>query len=582
MMRTAEPTRMYSVRDEAAMVAEIPQMMREAEAMRGARVAPDIDQRRAIADEVWAFVRRRGRKVYGGHALNAAILETSPADAIYDAERPPGDIEFYSPNPVADVYELCDRLFAAGHRFVQGREAAHHGTFTVSVEFVRVCDVTHVPQPIYDRLPAVKRGSSGLLTVSPDFSLIDHLRILCDPFTSHWKLDRMLPRLMLMQRAFPVALPPPLAFREPLACDRDAVEDASDRIREAILKWAAKRPATIAVVGEHAAAFFAGRLSTSSAAPPRIDAKSLVLVSVDYAADLAALAETVGIDIGLTQQQRQKQQREQVNEQGDYDDDAPSPPDEQVVVAPDGEEYYYCDDLEVVFVPPPAPAVVREFCPLIDLLGARAEFRVCSGSVVVTLVDARGKVVPVCAKCPRTGASIAGATYCVMTALAMRFADDFVIDRGAGVPHGRVAASIVASRAKALEAADTTVSDPTTVFRDVALDYIGEPLTDMRMHMAAADKRRLLGGPNAQVWFTYDPLRPGRHGNAKSRAARFPMVRCDGRDVTDGVESVLVSHIAEARVREALGDFSRAPSQYDEQHVGVDGEQPPHDGADDA
>ena len=72
----------------------------------------------------------KGRKAYGGYALNAAILAVSPQDAIYDAASPPPDVEFYSPDPVGDVVDICKRLHAEGHEYVQGKEAVHDGTWT--------------------------------------------------------------------------------------------------------------------------------------------------------------------------------------------------------------------------------------------------------------------------------------------------------------------------------------------------------------------------------------------------------------------------------------------------------------------
>ena len=546
---------LYSPRDQVALLNEVPRMMRDAEALRRDRVSPTADQRREIADEIWAFVRRRGRKVYGGHALNSALLDASPGDAIYsgtidgndvgggDSQNakptPGGDIEFYSPNPVADVYELCDRLFAAGHRFVQGREAAHHGTFTVSVEFVRVCDVTYVPQTVYDRLPTVVRSPSGLMTVTPEFALIDHLRILCDPFTSHWKLDRMLPRMLLMQREFPVELPN-VAAAPASAADEDH-DDARHMVIETLLtKWVANRSSSVAIVGDHAAAFF--QAVSSGAAPASVVAgRHLTLVSSDYATDLASLALTLGVDISWGGCAREGE--------SDASEDAVDEDDGEIVVAPDGEEYY-CGGSEEERCPVAPSTTLREYYPLIDLVGSRAEFRVHSGEVAVTLLDARGKAIPVCARCPRTGASVAGATYCVMTALSLRFADAIRCGDGhaSTEAHGAVASAIVQARASYLNEVDKTVCDRDSVFREVDLEYIGEPLTDMRMHMAAADQRRLVGGPNAQVWFSYDPLRPGRHNQGKSRASHYQLMRCDGREVIDEVDSVLAMHLVCLRV----------------------------------
>lgn len=501
-------------------------MMRDAESLRRARVSPTEEQRGKIADEIWRFVKKRSRKVYGGHALNAALLDAAPSDAIYPASASAseftvassgsggGDIEFYSPNPVADVYELCDRLVSAGHRFVQGREAAHHGTFTISVEFVRVCDVTYVPTSVYDRVPT--RVRDGLITVAPEFALIDHLRILCDPFTSHWKIDRMLPRMLMMQRTFPAVLP---SAEVPDVPDVQDEDDPRVRAIESLLsRWASARRDSVAVVGEHAAAFFKDACKASQMCLTA--GTRLSLVSTNYAVDLASLASTLGVVV-----HEDAEEEEDVYVQGE-----------------DGEEYFCGDALPATRLAP--SATLREYYPMTDLVGSRAEFRVHgqgNGDVLVTLIDAHGKTVPVCSRCPRTGASVASASYCLMTALALRFAASFESET-------KVASAILGARSRFLEAAGKTVCDRDTVFRDVGLDYIGEPLTDMRVHMEAADQRRIVGGPNAQVWFSYDPLRPGRHNHGKSRAARYQLMRCDGQEIVDEVDSVLCMHVDRLRV----------------------------------
>ncbi|GAX86653.1 hypothetical protein CEUSTIGMA_g14061.t1, partial [Chlamydomonas eustigma] len=133
----------------------------------------------------------------------AFLTSSSPINAPYRNPDDFNDIEFYTPEPHSDLRDLCDLLKADGHQNVQARDAIHPGTFTISVEFNRVCDITFVPRDLYSAIP-VKKYFQGLKVVEPWFVMIDQLRILCDPFTSHWKLDRMLPRILAMQRVFPL------------------------------------------------------------------------------------------------------------------------------------------------------------------------------------------------------------------------------------------------------------------------------------------------------------------------------------------------------------------------------------------
>jgi hypothetical protein len=542
----------YSAADEASLLQAVPRMMREAEELRRLYVAPTELQRRAISVVVLDFVRRRGRKVYGGHALNAALLEVSPGDAFYgpsaaaaaaaaageggESNKTAGtpDIEFYSPDPIADVVELCNRLFAAGHRYVQGREAMHHGTFTISVEFTRVCDVTHFPRPAYDRLPVRvfppasvlgvdfdEDGGPGVQMVDPTFAAIDLMKLLCDPFTSYWKLDRMLPRLMLIQRHFPQlpaanAGPADVTSTSTSTSMRVPTEPEATALRAA-LAWAANR-GTMAVVGEHALAYFEDWADAFQAGgwtgirARAGDVRRLTLVSVDYGADLEALASF--LDAVL---------------------DQPPQPEQQHVPK------------------------ITEHNPFTDLLGRRATLRLRSGGApLLTLIDARGKVVPICGRgCD--GAMVASIAYVSMTAMAMRFLASVDGKRVAEAEHARTVIALTEARRRGLAATGLTVADIGTPFRDTMLEHIGEPRTEMRIHMDGVDDRRVRAGPSAQVWFTYDPNRPkgggvgggsrGRGGRGRGRGQQqqqhqaFALARCDGQPVAQADSVLMARHV---------------------------------------
>ena len=566
--------RLYTSADEAALAAEVPALMREAEAMRRSCVAPVDDQRRAVSALIFDYVRARGRKVYGGHALNDALIDASPADAFY----PPGavaDVEFYSPDPVVDVVDLCNRLLAAGHRYVQGKEAMHHGTFTISVEFTRVCDVSYFPRPAFDRIPVHARVASDvasdppLLFVQPSFAMIDMLRILCDPFTSHWKLDRHMPRMLALQRCFPFDLGEGThgsgthggsgsggGGSGSGSGKRDAKTSPNEQhavCLAAAVGWASTAT-TVASVADHARAFFMLAATTAQAAegtqaaerPPPPLVGQLTLVSTDYESDLAKLADS--LVCALTAAELDGDQRGS------------------------------------------AGVRVQEHYPLADLIGRRAILR-ADGAVVATLIDAKGKSVPVCAR-THDGLMVAAMPYAIAMSLSLRFAA-IVDNRGAAAAvHGAIVADMLDARARALAATGRTVVDINTPFRDVRFHFVGTPRSDMSMHMAAADERRVRAGPHAQVWFTYDPGRTppssgqaqgspkgwpkgtGRNGNRRrggrgaqgagaqgagapegagcSVARRYLLLRCDGSLITSPLESTLDQREADSVLADKL------------------------------
>eukprot|EP00798_Chlamydomonas_sp_ICE-L_P017746 gene17746-24106_t len=259
---------LLSQRDADAVTAALPRLMQEGEIMRLRDVEPRPVQRQAVLATILELVAARRRTIYGGFALNSAVASVSPTDAIYGKDAIP-DVGFYSPDPLGDVVEICRRLHAEGHDYVQGKEAVHHNTFTISVEFVRMCDITFVPPRVFAAIPTRLDPATGIQVVEPSFAMIDHLRMLCDPFTSHWRLDRMFPRLYLLQRLFPLAAGIAIAVaKEPTA--------AAQPVRA----WLAARQTCVAV-GMAALQHFSPRTAGGDG--------HIAVVSVEYDTDHVAL-----------------------------------------------------------------------------------------------------------------------------------------------------------------------------------------------------------------------------------------------------------------------------------------------------
>jgi hypothetical protein len=243
----------YNPEESSALITAIPDLHKVAEFLHAETVAPTKTQCKKASEIIWSLIRRRGRIIYGGHALNAALGQNSPDNMIYTKDDN-ADIEFYSPDPISDMRELCDRLYIDGHCYVQGREAAHLGTFTVSIEFKRICDITFVPHNVFKALPFIEYNKdpeslSTIAGIDPRFALIDHLRMFCDPFTSHWKLEKTLPRLLLIQSIFPIETPQ--KTQKPSKYARGPEIPLA-------MAWLADRSMTAAAVGDLASSYFAG------------------------------------------------------------------------------------------------------------------------------------------------------------------------------------------------------------------------------------------------------------------------------------------------------------------------------------
>eukprot|EP00798_Chlamydomonas_sp_ICE-L_P015397 gene15397-21481_t len=167
---------------------------------------PTSSERRAALKVIVEFARERGRIIYGGYAIHTLFV-ASDKEGLYNEDDDYIDVEFYSPTPLEDVAELCMTL-SRNHEFVQGKEAQHDSTFTISIEFVRMCDVTFVPESIYHKIPCVEAvPTSSTMTdvvkvVHPHFAKLDIMNMLCDPFNSHWRLEYVVRRMLLIEQNF--------------------------------------------------------------------------------------------------------------------------------------------------------------------------------------------------------------------------------------------------------------------------------------------------------------------------------------------------------------------------------------------
>jgi len=192
---------------QAALVKEkMEQIMTSAERMSIMTVEPTLESRKRIMEKIKEHVRKQKRKVYGGIAINEFIRLKDSAEAFYDESLDVPDIDFYSPDPVADMKAICLSLKDIGVNPVEGREAQHVDTFTIFANFWKCCDISYVPKIIYNRIPTDVLPD-GLQYVRPSFMFIDFLRIINDPLMSYWRLDKNFPRFATLQKHYPLEAP---------------------------------------------------------------------------------------------------------------------------------------------------------------------------------------------------------------------------------------------------------------------------------------------------------------------------------------------------------------------------------------
>ncbi len=477
-MAMPAPGFVMSVADVGGLLKLAPTLERSSRELRLCSVAPTMATRLHALEVVLIFIRERRRKVYGGYALNAHVWACSPAHSFYGAPvtaRGGGssegaahaqtqplpammasdvDIEFYSPDPVADAVELCNCLARLGHSHVQAKEAVHRDTFAVTVDFTRICDITFAPPRVYEAIPAMDPLGDGIAYVTPHHACLDLLSQLSDPVLSHWRITHVLGRLQVLQTLFGAVAPPTpgLPLEDAARPPKSPTQAGYDH---GVLTTALQACTSLVWLGSHAL----GTLfpAAQGGAPE----------------DLAQAARDLEFMAGL----------------------------EAVSV-------YFDEDvkrLQMMLAPLQPSYRLDLHAPLLDLVGRRAVLRPCrpGAAPLLTLHDNRDRAVPSlpCAVSGNSMCYTASCSYIIFAALARAF-----LARVDGEPRLAACQHNFAWRLGAARSARVGAPlDIGSPLRDVHLVLMGETRSPMHAHKLNTDARRARFGPRATAWFKYSP-----------------------------------------------------------------------------
>lgn len=226
-------------------------------------------ERHIIRSVVWEFVKFNNRIVYGGAALHALLDESDD-----------GDIEFYSSCPGRDIIEICDQLRSLNsinHHFIQGREAIHLSTLTVSAQFKRCCDVTYMHPLTESTIPCITKD--GVRSIHPHIMMIDMLRMLTEPDASYWRIEKAFNTVVTLEQNFPLSWDDGGFHPVDSRCTRDSP------LLESLLSG------RVVAVGAHAVSFFESALGEPDTRAPCPG--PLQLVCIDYVQQVRAARESL-------------------------------------------------------------------------------------------------------------------------------------------------------------------------------------------------------------------------------------------------------------------------------------------------
>lgn len=155
------------------------------------------------------YIKRKRRVAYGGFAQNLLVMNKNPEDSFYKIidgvfyNWPDlADIEFYSPSPLDDIIELTEELFSQGYKNVEGKEGVHPDTYKIFVNFLNYCDISYIPTNVINNLPIIE--VDGIKCAHPHFMMVDTYRILTDPMTSYWRVDKSISRFQKLIKHYPI------------------------------------------------------------------------------------------------------------------------------------------------------------------------------------------------------------------------------------------------------------------------------------------------------------------------------------------------------------------------------------------
>jgi len=161
---------------------------------------PTLEESNNVYRDIKQFIKDRKRIVYGGYAQNELIRSKNEKDVFY-RDIDVADIEFYTPDPIGDMIDLCDILYKKKYKHIDGKDGVHNETYKIFVNFLNYCDVSYMPKSIYDNCPSIT--VDGLRLCHPHFMLIDAYRVYTDPMTSYFRLKKTFTRFTKLIKYYP-------------------------------------------------------------------------------------------------------------------------------------------------------------------------------------------------------------------------------------------------------------------------------------------------------------------------------------------------------------------------------------------
>ncbi len=200
---------MYRIEDIEKIEKHIDKIKDEAANQYKTLYEPTLNEISSVYLAIKNFIRKNKKIVYGGFAQNLLLMDKNPNESFYKIVDGAfynwpdlADMEFYSSTPLEDVVNLTEELHSLGFKYVEGKEGVHPETFKIFVNFLNYCDISYMPDNIYKNLPTIE--IDGIQCAHPHFMMVDAFRVLTDPMTSYWRLEKSIKRFQKLLKYYPI------------------------------------------------------------------------------------------------------------------------------------------------------------------------------------------------------------------------------------------------------------------------------------------------------------------------------------------------------------------------------------------
>ena len=232
---------------------------------------PTLKEMGEVYSFIIDYIKKNKRVVYGGFAQNLLVMQKNNSDAFYTEMNGAyfnwpdiADIEFYSPTPVDDVIDLTNALYKKKYKFIEGKEGVHPETFKIFVNFLNYCDISYIPAHLYNNMPIII--VNGIKCAHPHFMIVDTYRVLTDPMTSYWRINKSIKRAQLLLKHYPIEqsnIKQQINFQEITGNRTKTTHDEYENILTFIRKQVVYESKLI-MVGLYAYNYYAKKVSNNS------------------------------------------------------------------------------------------------------------------------------------------------------------------------------------------------------------------------------------------------------------------------------------------------------------------------------